>query len=72
MAEPSKKAPAIEQFLEEFAGRSSSIKGDTCLKPPIGCGKPVTPESFRDDISRREYSISGLCQECQDKVFPPE
>ena len=24
---------------------------------------------FRDDLSRKEYSISGLCQDCQDKVF---
>lgn len=25
--------------------------------------------AFRDDLSRREYRISGLCQECQDSVF---
>lgn len=24
---------------------------------------------FRDDISRKEYSISGMCQECQDQVY---
>jgi len=24
---------------------------------------------FRDNVSRQEYSISGLCQKCQDKVF---
>jgi len=31
------------------------------------CGKPVT--AFRDETSRREYGISGLCQECQDAIF---
>jgi len=67
MAEPSKKAPAIEQFLEEFAGRSSSIKMDKCVPPPLGCGGPAT--QFRDEISRREYGISGLCQKCQDEIF---
>jgi hypothetical protein len=24
---------------------------------------------FRDALSAREYQISGLCQECQDKTF---
>ena len=27
------------------------------------------PELFRDDLSRKEYSISGMCQTCQDDVF---
>ena len=24
---------------------------------------------FRDDLSRKEFSISGMCQGCQDSVF---
>ena len=31
------------------------------------CSEPVV--SFRDELSAREYSISGLCQTCQDSVF---
>lgn len=31
------------------------------------CGKPVG--EFRDELSKREYSISGMCQACQDSVF---
>jgi len=31
------------------------------------CGKPITP--FRDEISFQEWEISGMCQECQDKIF---
>lgn len=31
------------------------------------CGKKIG--KFKDDLSRREYSISGLCQECQDRTF---
>jgi len=31
------------------------------------CGKPIA--GFRDEASRREYSISGMCQECQDAIF---
>lgn len=31
------------------------------------CGKPVGV--FRDELSQREFEISGLCQSCQDSVF---
>jgi hypothetical protein len=33
------------------------------------CGMPVKIEDFRDEISRREYKISNLCQICQDDFF---
>lgn len=36
------------------------------------CGKPVSWDSFRDEISKKEFRISGMCQECQDKVFNGE
>lgn len=35
-----------------------------------GCGKVIRTETeFRDNLSRKEYGISGLCQDCQDDVF---
>lgn len=70
MATPSEKSPEIERFLEETFGRSTAIKTNTCIESPIGCGKPSTV--FRDMLSEKEYSISGLCQECQDKIFIEE
>jgi len=33
------------------------------------CRNPVNFEDFRDDLSRREFKISGLCQKCQDEFF---
>ena len=34
------------------------------------CGKEIdTVFAFRDGVSKREFVISGLCQECQDKTF---
>ncbi|RAP48940.1 MAG: hypothetical protein BZ138_08540 [Methanosphaera sp. rholeuAM270] len=34
------------------------------------CGKLINPdEEFRDQLSVKEYHISGLCQKCQDEVF---
>ena len=38
-----------------------------CVSPPAGCGGPAT--QFEDEASRREYTISGLCQKCQNEVF---
>ena len=35
----------------------------------IGCGKQIWSNEFRDDVSRKEFEISGLCQACQDKTF---
>jgi len=31
------------------------------------CGKEIGP--FRNDIARKEFKISGMCQDCQDLVF---
>jgi len=31
------------------------------------CKKEIT--DFRNEISEREYKISGMCQNCQDKTF---
>jgi hypothetical protein len=33
------------------------------------CGAPTDDNSFRDELSVREFRISGLCQKCQDKTF---
>lgn len=66
-----KRSPAMQAFVDQFAeqvfGRtnSESIKESLC----VTCGKPVGISSFRDALSRREYGISGMCQECQDSVF---
>lgn len=32
----------------------------------VTCGKQVT--GFNDDLSRKEFEISGMCQECQDEM----
>ena len=31
------------------------------------CNKPVG--KFTDILSEKEYSISGMCQKCQDSIF---
>jgi len=34
------------------------------------CGGEL--KDFRDDVSKREAGISGLCQACQDRAFTPD
>lgn len=69
MADPDGKAPGISQALETLSEqsfgrtRTQSIIDDICVM----CGEDA--KDFRDDVSRREYTISGMCQICQDVVF---
>lgn len=68
--EPTPKAPALEQLLESMTGRSTAIRNQLCIAKPYGCGEPIGP--FRDLLSTKEYTISGLCQTCQDSIFGTE
>jgi len=44
-------------------GRKESIAQDTC----VSCKEDAS--TFNDALSRKEFTISGLCQSCQDSVF---
>ena len=70
MAKPSEKSPAINDLLSKLTlgGRVESIESDTCAT----CGEPAT--EFKDALSKKEFTISGMCQACQDFTFdgPPE
>ena len=50
----------VDRFFPEANG---DIKKKIC---PM-CKKPIG--KFRDNLSEKEYTISGMCQECQDKIF---
>lgn len=65
MAEPSIKSEGIEEFLTEVTGvdRRAQIRADKCT----WCKGEA--REFRNNISRREYEISGFCQKCQDDTF---
>jgi len=65
---PSPKSPSLEQYLNSLTGvsRVGAITEESC----VSCHEMA--KSFRDDLSRKEFSISGLCQTCQDEVFGTE
>lgn len=33
------------------------------------CSSNINLEEFRDTLSFKEFTISGMCQKCQDKTF---
>ena len=63
------KAPEIEAFLSLLTNspltREETIEQGLCAS----CGHDVLNTSFRDPLSFKEFTISGLCQKCQDEVF---
>lgn len=69
MANRSTKPPAITRAINVLAKNlfnretTTAIAADVC----VACGKVAT--EFKDERSRREFEISGLCQVCQDNVF---
>jgi|ETNvirnome_6_100_1030635.scaffolds.fasta_scaffold01835_7 hypothetical protein len=67
MAKETEKSAKITNLLEQLSGRSTAIQADVCINPPFGCGRVAT--EFRDALSKREFTISGLCQTCQDSIF---
>ena len=54
---------ALDGIFPKFA--ANRLKG---LCAACGSDK-LAPCDFKDDLSRKEYQISSLCQVCQDKVF---
>jgi len=66
--EPTNKSNQIDNLLSSLFGvdRVKTISEGYCAT----CDTTgIVATSFRDDISRKEYSISGMCQSCQDDVF---
>lgn len=76
------EASIIHATLDQAKAFTSQVKidlpqahaGERCVQPPAGCGQPLQPSlalHFRDQLSRDEYRVTGLCQICQDELFKP-
>lgn len=57
------KAPALEKLLTAIAPNRAKGLCATC-----GSDKMESPD-FTDDLSRKEATISAMCQVCQDGFF---
>lgn len=65
------KVRAIENLLEELVqlahGRSRT--DEACVQ----CGsEKVKPDDFKDDLSRKEFTLTRWCEACQDDFFTEE
>lgn len=58
----------IEIMKQFFPAEMDLIEQKKC---PF-CRKQISVGDFRDSLSIRECTISGLCQTCQDNVFGEE
>jgi len=70
MAEPSKKSDEMAEFIENFSkamfggvGRAASIARNIC----VTCKGDAV--AFDDALSQKEFTISGMCQKCQNDTF---
>ena len=63
------KDDIMKEFLNGIAkdvfGRTieESLNNNICVQ----CGEDVGV--FDDELSEREYNITGLCQKCQDDIY---
>ena len=66
--EKAEKSDVMEWLLESFSStigtpRSKAFEEQVCVL----CGGPAV--EFRDSVSEKEYTLSGMCQNCQDEMF---
>ena len=55
----------LDSIAKDVFGRTQDEAQDKQIC--IFCGGDAS--EFKNDISRKEYSISGMCQKCQDEIF---
>ena len=65
MADATEKSFGVEEMITAVFGkdRVHVIANDECMT----CDGTAT--EFKAGLSMKEYTISGMCQACQDKVF---
>ncbi|HCX23761.1 MAG TPA: hypothetical protein DHN29_17700 [Cytophagales bacterium] len=65
---------SLKEIQENFAHAAygRGIKESQEKKVCVICGEEAS--DFKDEVSKKEFNISGMCQECQDFTFgpPPE
>ncbi len=59
------KTPEMNATIKSLFG--IDINASVGEKICVFCRQPAT--EFRDELSKKEFEISGMCQICQDEVF---
>ena len=63
MKYPDPRSRPFTQFAARVVGGHNALNAGRCPT----CQDEIT--EFRNEISKKEFSISGMCQKCQDSVF---
>lgn len=65
MKEATQKSLGVENMLTAISGRNRKV----CVRTNVcaTCGGDAS--KFKDALSEKEFTISGMCQKCQDSVF---
>lgn len=58
----------MNEDIMKQAGFGEQVKLSNAGKCPF-CRQEVQMKDFTDELSKKEYGISGLCQKCQDETF---
>lgn len=58
----------VNKDIMRQAGFAKEVEAVENKKCPF-CGCDPIEKGFRDELSKREFEISGLCQDCQDDTF---
>ncbi len=59
----------LQEYLDDLTRAMYGRERSVCqgLKMCVCCGKPAV--IFKNVVSRKEYAISALCEQCQDERF---
>ena len=60
----------IVELMQVITATNWATKHNRPNNRCVSCKDTAT--IFKDELSKREFGISGLCQSCQDKVFVEE
>ena len=68
------RAPKLQKFIDNFAeknfGHKQGDKDSTGMPVCVFCGKSIdVGKDFKDELSIKEFRISGMCQKCRDETF---
>jgi len=65
------RSPEMQKCIDDLSQKwfKRTEKDNVC----VTCGSDkIKPKDFKDDLSRKEFKISTMCQKCQDSVFDDE
>ena len=64
---PTEKSYDLDHAITAIFGidRRASVEHKRCAT----CSTDVELDSFKDELSLKEFHISGMCQSCQDEIF---